>query len=50
MHGQIDPTSSNEMLFSNLENFAKSLADYSFKVAHFGALHFENHDELDVTT
>ena len=26
-----------------------SLADYSFKVAHFGALHFENHDELDVT-
>ena len=35
------------MLFSNLENFAKSLADYSFKVAHFGALHFENHDELD---
>jgi len=28
-------------------NFAKSLADYSFKVAHFRALHFENHDELD---
>ena len=48
-HGQIEATSSNEMMYSNLENFAKLLADYSFQVAHFGALHFGNHDELEKT-
>ena len=37
------------MLFSNLEKFAKSQADFSFDVTYFGALHFENQDELDVT-
>ena len=39
----------NKMLFSNLEKFAKSQADFSFDVTYFGALHFENHDELDLT-
>ena len=43
------PTSSKEMMFLNLEKFAKSQADFSFNVTYFGALHFENHDELDAT-
>ena len=45
----MEPTSSNEMMFSNLEKFAKSQADFSLNVTYFWALHFENHDELDVT-
>ena len=35
------------MLFSNLEKFAKSQADFSFDVTYFEALQFENQLELD---
>ena len=37
------------MLFSNLEILLSLKPGFSFKLPYFGALLFENHDELDKT-